>query len=463
MILVAGLALACGTKGPDLLLEPPVPSNLTQLDDRVVLRIDEASARVRNDPGAAQVWAELAMVLQAERMRQQAATCYEQALAREPDQPKWWYWLASIRDRLGESDAAIEAVRRSIELEPGYAPSYYRLGTFHLERGELDPASAAFQRASRLDSDYPGGWAGMARVHLQRDENTQAVDLLVRLSAEHPADAQVKRLLVTASRQAGLDSEIDAVLAILEDGQVWSDPWQDELFGVRQAPEMRRIGMLLQEGKAAEVIPLLEAKRVAEPEAMHFLPQLAEAYYQTGRTKDARRTYRLVLESEPDNVPARMALARILLKEERAPGAIARLDEVIEIQPRYARAQEMKGWILYDQGQYEAALPPLRRALELEQRNPDVRVWIGFSLLGLAEWEEARTVFTKVLELDPRDGDAHLGLGKAQLKLRLLDEAEASLTRAEELGTEEKTDLEKVKQSLATARARQQQRDGGGE
>lgn len=461
-ILLAAIVLSgCERQGGDqaqaLLSAPPVPANLAELDDRVVQRIDDASARVTADPDQAQAWADLAMVLQAERMRQQAATCYEQALARDPDQPKWWYWLSSVHDRLGESTAAIDAAARSIALEPDYAPSHYRLGTYRLERGELEPAAAAFQRATELDPDYPGGWVGLARVHLQRDENDEAVAVLERLQTSHPDDVQIKRLLVTAYRQAGVESELDPVVAIQDEGQVWGDPWEDELFDVRQDPEMRRIGMLLQEGQASVVIPLLEAKRVSEPEATHFLPQLAEAYYQMGRTKEARQTYRQVLVSEPANVPARMALARILLVEERAPGAIARLDEVIEIQPRYAKAHEMKGWILYEQGQFEAALPELRTALELDQRNPKVRVWIGFALLGLSEWEQARQEFVSLLDEDTQNGDAYLGLGKAQLKLRRLDEAAASLARAEELGTQESTDLEIVKQSLATARARQEQ------
>ena len=195
---------------------------------------------------------------------------------------------------------------------------------------------------------------------------------------------------------------------------------------------------------------------------MTTLSYLGEAYFQTGRSTEAREIYRQVLEYEPDNVPARMALARILVDEDSLVGALTRLDEVIRIQPSFAKAHEMKGLILYEKGRFQAALPPLRRVLELDQRNPNVHAWIGFCHLGLQQWEEALRQFEVVVEQDPENGDAYLGVARAQLRLRRLDEAEAALARAEELGTRQ-SNLGRVKKSIANARARQARRAEEGE
>ncbi len=458
-LLAAAQLAACDRAAGDLLAEPPLPGSLEAFDERVVARIDAACERVREAPDDPATWAELGVVYEVESVRSLALACYAQALARDPERPKWWYRSAVVQWRLGDLRDAIARITRAIDLEPEYAPCYYRLGTFHLELGELDPAWEAFGRALELDPVFAGGAVGRARVHLQRDQAADAVEILESLIARDPGDAIVSRLLVTAYRQAGLERDLrvarDRGEVDEEVGQLWVDPWQAELREYRHASEMRRVTRLLRKGDGGHALQILERKREEDPDSPSLLLHLAEAYFQDGRIRDARRSYREYLEHQPSNVAARMGLARIHESQGLPHLAVQKLDEVIEIQPTYGRAYELKARILHENEQYEMAVPVIEKALEYDQRNPDLWLWLGHGRIALDRFRAAAQAFDSLLEQDPENGDAWLGRARAHLKLRELDAAERALERARELGTQTPWTLDQLDHSLRNARERE--------
>ena len=452
--------LGCGAEARDLLVEPPIPAGLEVFDERVVERIERLEEAVREAPDRAQGWIDLAMLYEVEGIRGMALECYDQGLARRDDQPRWWYRTAVVQWRRGELRDAIRRIDRSIALQPNYAPSYYRRGSFHLELGELDPAEAAFQRAIELDPDFGGGWVGQARVCLQRDQSARAVEILEQLFERDADDRSVRRLLVTAYRQAGLDRELPPAQAGGdEDGEtgiLWNDPWQTALRKKRRVPEMQKVTTMLRDGEAERAIEILERRLEEEPEETDTLLHLAEAYYRDGRTNKARKHFRLYLEHEPDNIAARQGLARIHESEKLPHLAIQKLDEIIAIQPTFAPAHVMKGRILYQNLQYQAAVPVLERALELDQRNGELWLWLGHSLIGLDRWEEAEATFLTALEQDEADGEAWVGLAKARTKLKKFGQADEALARADACGVDPDGLRQQVGEALEGARRRRE-------
>ncbi len=469
-IVMADLPLqSCGTAETSgaLLPEPPLPADLENYDERVIERLRSAAEHVRESPSSALAWGELGMIYEVERMRGLALVCYQQARLREPEVPKWWYRSAICHWRQGEIDAALQAIAETIRLSPSYAPAYYRHGTFQLETGELASARESFARAMELDQEYFGGWLGTARVLLLEERSAEAIEILERLREEDPSDRSVVNVLAAAYREAGRDPESTLPTSALPEdeelGRHWNDPWEDEIRELRRVPEMLQAGTMVARGNGEEAIPILERLRDERPAEIQILLQLSEAYAQADRLQEARRTYRTILDVDPDHVLARIGLARLREREGERAVALQLLDEILARQPDYGPALAEKARILYEGQQYEQAIPWLVRALEVDQRNPELWFWLGWSQLTLRLWEDAREAFQNLLERSPERGDAWLALAKAQVKLDQLDEAEKALQRAEEIGVETPRLLQEVAQALERARAQEGRREGEGE
>lgn len=462
-MLLAALAASCADGGraalPDgQLAQPPLPGNLDSIDPDVRERIEASSARVSEDPAGADRWADLGQLYEVVGLRAQALDCYAQAQLRDADEPRWWYRSAICRGRMDDVRTALADMDHALALAPDYGPAHYRRGMFALEDGDLDTAWSAFQRAVDVAPDYFGGWTGMARVHLQRDETDDAVRVLESLVDRSPSDGTVGALLASAYRQAQTPEGERRTVGrptSEEDKRFWDDPWQSELRSFRRAPESHRITRLLQRGKAGPVIRKLERRRDEEPDNTEFLPELAEAYFQVGRVDEARATYLALLEREPDDVGACMALARFHEAAEELRDALPWYDRAIRIDPSFGMAWAARGRILFEGAQYGPAIETLETALELDQRDADLYLWLGASRMFVSDWDGAKRDLGVYLSNEPDDSDAHLYLAKAHVKLGELDAADAELERVRALGTSMRAMLDQIESTLERARSRQ--------
>jgi len=454
----------CGGSPAGWLREPPLPEALAELDGNVRTRIEEAAARVRQAPEPVEAWGELGKLYEAVGLRLQAIACYEQAQLRVPGDPKWWYRSGVCRGRMQDMGGAIRDMQRVIELEPSYAPAYYRRGACALDDGDLELAQESFRAATRVTPEFMGGWVGLARVHLLRDENEEALALLEAQAARDPKDPVVTKLLRSAQVQAGIEpgAAVEAAAAQEEGdlpaGVFWLDPWQVELAAYRLEPESHRISRMIGRGEADLVIAQLEERRRAEPRETEFLPQLAEAYFQVGRGQEARETYRALLELEPDNIPARLGLARFQEASGFPHLAIEWLDQILAIDPSFGPAWAAKGSILVRGEQYEQALPVLRRAVELDQRIPQVWVDLGNAQMLTKDWAAAITSFENYLAEVPDDPEARISLARVLAKNDELDRAEAELERARALEHDRDGRIEEVERLIERGRARREKR-----
>jgi len=469
LALSSGALFACGPsdRGDSLAEVPPLPSDLTQYDARVVKRIEAAAAELEADVSQASSWANLGMVYEVERMRNLALACYREALARTPEEPRWWYRSALCHFRQGELAHAERAIERAIELAPSYAPAHYRRGTFALETGALDAAQSAFERAIELDADYFGGWLGKARVLLASDRPDEALAILERLRQADPEDRSVKSVLAAAQREVGRAAEeLSAPPSGLDEeaGPHWKDAWEDEVRELRRVPEELQAGGMVARGKGEAALPILERLRAEKPSDVQTLMQLAEAYLQADRPDDARRTYRAVLDVDRTHIGAHMGLARLREREGDRAIALQIYDEILALDPRHGPALAEKARILYQGDQFEPAIPVLERALAVDQRDPELWNWLAWSRLTSGLFEDAEEAFLALLERAPERADAWLGLAKTRLKLQRLDGAEEALRKAEELGVETPGLLRSVRESLDRARNRSERgRRGEGE
>jgi predicted AlkP superfamily phosphohydrolase/phosphomutase/tetratricopeptide (TPR) repeat protein len=140
---------------------------------------------------------------------------------------------------------------------------------------------------------------------------------------------------------------------------------------------------------------------------------LGQIYLATGRPLKALEEFASLVEEDPEEKGARIALANCLL-------SLGRLDECEELVTRVLEdgesaplAAQYRGMISIRRGRVEEAVEHLRRAEEQGGANPHIHTQIGFVYLHQRRWEDAERAFNAALALDPDCAPALDGLGVA--------------------------------------------------
>jgi tetratricopeptide (TPR) repeat protein len=425
------LAPACGA-GEAELPPPPRPPSFEGYDPEVATRIQAALAAVEAAPRKGQTWAELGCVYASERLKNLAVDCFRAAARLEPRQPKWPYREAVTLAQTGSFEEAGRAMERSLALEPGYAPSHARLASYRLSLGDLSGAEAAFREATRLDSSYPGGWVGLARIALQRDQNAEAAEILKRLLATDPEDRTFRQLLALA--EPGAAGATEGAPLGEEDVPVWNDPWELEARAFRRRPVMLEVGNLLESGRAAEALVLLEAERARGADPVETALSFATAYQQLGRVPDLERELATVLAREPENTNALLMKVQLLETRGEVKEALLLFDEVTRLQPTYGGAFAAKGSMLARHRFHLDAAAAFRRARELGVDDTDMRAQFVASLIATKSWSEALPLAEGLVRERPGQGDDWLRLAIVRQRSDQLPQAAEAIARARATG-----------------------------
>jgi tetratricopeptide (TPR) repeat protein len=109
-------------------------------------------------------------------------------------------------------------------------------------------------------------------------------------------------------------------------------------------------------------LQLFAVMRRSAPESPHLHFLIAEAYRQQEQLATAREEYLKVLAASPDDVPARVGLARVLMTSDDSK-AMALLHEVLALDPKNVEANYLLGDMLVSKVRYAEARPFLKTAL----------------------------------------------------------------------------------------------------
>ncbi len=125
------------------------------------------------------------------RLRQ-ALACLDQWLQRRPDDLQALLGRGWVRERLHKYEEARDDYRRAAEVYPEREEPALRLAQILLFLGQSPPEAAAiFERLWALPSHDPAAALGLAQCWSKMGRIEEAEQLLDRLAAEHPGDANV--------------------------------------------------------------------------------------------------------------------------------------------------------------------------------------------------------------------------------------------------------------------------------
>jgi len=131
-----------------------------------------------------------------------------------------------------------------------------------------------------------------------------------------------------------------------------------------------------------EILTLLE--KTPDPHHAFFLPlyvTLGRIYDLMGDRGEAIKTYRKVLEIDPDDFKALNNLAYLYVERNQNDEALSYAERAYVLQPYSGAVVDTLGWIYYRQGRFEDALERLRLAAALLPFEPTVHFHLGKALI----------------------------------------------------------------------------------
>lgn len=115
--------------------------------EAALAQFEEAIAVAPNAGGG---YYAIATLLSQEKRYAEAAGWYEQAIAREPEQPWWWLGRANTLQQAGNASSALQVYVALLDRFPNFAQGYYQAAWAFKESGKREQALNAIEKALQL-------------------------------------------------------------------------------------------------------------------------------------------------------------------------------------------------------------------------------------------------------------------------------------------------------------------------
>ena len=405
----AGLLAACGP-GAD-----PPEVDVTGLPPRLAERIQERRQAVTANPGSAEAWGALGMVLDVHDLRAGAAHCYERALGLDGDDFRWPYFLGVLKLTSNQGEALVH-FSQAARIRDDYPPLWVYMGSGHLLGERFEEAAGAFQRALDLDGDFYRARIGLAKVALARDEARRARELLETALAQGASEGEVHWLLAQASRRLG---DLEAASTHLRRARPLRllEPVSDSLRvalrrqqGLTLALIQERTDHLIRRGRAAEAIEEWRQVQGEEPDSPEVLARLGRAQALSGRLDEAVSAYRAALGLDPAHLDAQVLLGDALLQQRQIGLARAAYEGALGLDPSHAKTRFKLGSILILTGAEEEGLRHLRQARGALSHDLEAQLLFAAAVTRLGRHREAAGAYREALDTFPGETSLQRGL-----------------------------------------------------
>jgi Flp pilus assembly protein TadD len=177
---------------------------------------------------------------------------------------------------------------------------------------------------------------------------------------------------------------------------------------------------LMQQGHSAEAVDQFKSAITVERDNQDYQLGLGQALLAAGRFVDAEATLNELLQRNPFGAAANLAMARVLVKEDRIDDAVSYYHRAVYGQWKdNARARQVEvrfelAALLSHQDSKETLLAEL---LPLQNAAPDdvtTRKKLAYLFIAAGSPARAADIFRDIARKQPQDPDVYTGLGEAE-------------------------------------------------
>jgi tetratricopeptide (TPR) repeat protein len=277
--------------------------------------------------------------------------------------------LARLRSQQNDVAGAERLLAEVLGKAPRDDDALLLRGNLALAQKDPKTAIADLRSVLRDQPNAVGVMRVLARAHLANGEPALAEETMRRAVDANPADAAARLDLAQLLIDLGKPGQAKPVV--------------DEL--VKQQPN--NIDALGAQFKIAAVSKDIASAKAASDAIVATNPKLEIGYYYQGvaaemdqRFGDAIRLYSSAVELQATATEPLQALTRVLVRQNRLPEALKRLDDIAAHNPESAAPLNLKGEVLMSQKRSAEAIVAFKTAIEREPKS-----WAAYRNLAFAQ------------------------------------------------------------------------------
>ncbi|MGQ9575289.1 MAG: tetratricopeptide repeat protein [Thermoguttaceae bacterium] len=309
-----------------------------------------------------------------------AASWFRKALALDSQLPGTALRLAEALMNMGKMEEAIPVLEEYARNWPRSTEALFRLGQAHLHLKNYQSAINYHQAALKVDPKcIPSHW-GLVTACERLGQTAKADQYRAKLQELYKSDYPVQ-----TARRRQYDDESKLRRELAEAYMIGAEVYRAN-GKLQQAEECWRqaaaadpthgpsrkslAAALVQQGRLAEAVRLLEQLQKIEPEEVAHCVNLGTLYGRLGQFDAAEATLLKGLKLAPTRGEPYAALARFYLDQNRKlPDALRLAREAVRLQPSGAHYL-MLAVACERSGDRQEALAAIRQAMQVEPTNP---------------------------------------------------------------------------------------------
>lgn len=411
---------------------------------------------IENSPQHAEAKLHLAKILLMANQVDQAKKLVDEAKAVDGKNPDVFTLEGALLAKQGDTSGAIKQAEAALVLDPKQLNAIMLLSSLYKQTGRADDAVGLLQGGIK---SYPKNLAlhlALADVYSSQKNTAAAIDQLNDIIRQDPKN--LSHRLRLASYYVRLDKKDNAELVLRQ-------AVKDNVGGDEAKLALVRFvaGYHSVEAGVREIQAFIN--QAPDNYALRF--GLASLYLKGGKQDEAEAVYHDIINKDgtgPKGLQARIALAKIFMKDNRSQDALALLNQVLKenatdndalllrgmiklagrdadgavvdfraVQKDQPNSVEVAGLLAKAQvlsGHPDLAQDQLQRALDLEPKNKVLRLQYAHLLAaGKDGANQAIKQINTVLKQDPKDVDALQALFDIQMGKRNWKAAQATAER----------------------------------
>jgi tetratricopeptide (TPR) repeat protein len=315
-----------------------------------------------------------------------AGHCYRNAMTLDPGNFRWAYYYAELARNLGQTEAAVERLQHARSLNPDYRALDLHLANAWLDLNELEKAKSGFEAVRTVEGLQAAALKGLGQLAFMERDYAVAIDYFNQALELQPRASSIRYPLAQALRASGDREAAKAQMAqrgVLEPRI--TDPQIDSLYAMKNNAAVHYVrGMKAVRSGEFEVAAKFFARGLSmEPDNIHARVSLARALYLAGNTAAAEQELRKVLIHKPDAVFALFLLGLLYDGADRHGEAMRLYQTALQYDPAHAGSNYYLGIFYYREGRYTEAGRHFAAVIAADQKH------VGAHILLLASREHA--------------------------------------------------------------------------
>ncbi len=348
----------------------------------------------------------------------QALGTYQTLLSRTQNPAERAKILASIGDlQLGAQDlsAAATSYGQAAQLAPNDPEINLSYAQILGYNNDYNGAGPIVERVLALAPNNARALALQVQVAAKTGDEARAQQLAANLRNANPATAQEALAFADALRDAGDPQAATALL--VRASSLPSDP----AIGLRIANATR------DNGDYPGSVELYNRLLRADPNDVPARVNLARALYYDNNIAEAKNQIDQVLQLDPNNGDALLAKADLGSASGSAPDLVdaERIARDLLAQGPNVGASVTLGTVLSSRGQFADSIEQYQAALQSDPNNLQAQIGLARNLYYARRVDEAIAAYQRLIQLAPADTMPRLELAQVFLDRNRLDEAEA--------------------------------------